>query len=116
MYQRRQANAEITLKKNQVKTLNEEALLELNHYCKHKDMFTQCHERLLTDPTSSCSIISPVLALVTRTVVAQPLTRKRQETEIVYRYGGLTYSSINTLVNTENKNAKLYLEINAYFE
>lgn len=31
------------------------------------------HGRFLTDPTSTCSTISPVLALVTRTVVAQPL-------------------------------------------
>lgn len=32
----------------------------------------------LTDPKTTCSSISPVLALVTRTVVAQPLKAKRR--------------------------------------
>lgn len=34
-------------------------------------------KRALTDPKATCSSISPVLALVTRTVVAQPLRQRR---------------------------------------
>lgn len=74
-----------------------ETALAVHHLQEQTTAFRRCtfelnvqrasrrREKVLTDPKTTCSSISPVLALVTRTVVAQPLTQRKTRNSPVWR-------------------------------